>query len=113
MASIVQALGMNVVVWAPTKIREDLAQAGCTKAETLDELLAVSDVVSLHCPLIPQTEKLIGTHELEVMKPSAFLVNTARGPRHRRGGAARRVGRKHLQQRHTRHPRCRSRCPCR
>ena len=40
MASIVQALGMNVVVWAPTKTREDLAQAGCTKAETLDELLA-------------------------------------------------------------------------
>lgn len=80
MASIVQALGMNVVVWAPTKTREDLAQAGCTKAETLDELLAVSDVVSLHCPLIPQTEKLIGAHELEVMKPGALLINTARGP---------------------------------
>ena len=43
MASIVQALGMNVVVWAPTKTREDLAQAGCTKAETLDELLAALD----------------------------------------------------------------------
>lgn len=80
MASIAQALGMNVVVWAPTKTHEELAQAGCTKMESLDELLAASDVVSLHCPLIPQTENLIGAHELEAMKPSAFLINTARGP---------------------------------
>ena len=80
MASIAQALGMNVVVWAPTKTHEELAQAGCTKMESLDELLDASDVVSLHCPLIPQTENLIGAHELEAMKPSAFLINTARGP---------------------------------
>lgn len=80
MANIAQALGMNVVVWAPTKTHEELAQAGCTKMESLDELLAASDVVSLHCPLIPQTENLIGAHELEIMKPSAFLINTARGP---------------------------------
>lgn len=80
MAPIAQALGMKVVVWAPTKTAEALAAAGCTKAETLDELLAVSDVVSLHCPLIPETEGLIGAHELEVMKPTAFLINTARGP---------------------------------
>lgn len=77
---VAKALGMNVLVWAPTKSAEVLAQAGCTKAETLDELLAASDVVSLHCPLIPETEELIGAHELEVMKPTAFLVNTARGP---------------------------------
>ncbi len=80
MAPIAQALGMRVVVWAPTKSAETLATAGCEKAETLDELLAISDVVSIHCPLIPETEKLIGAHELEVMKPTAFLVNTARGP---------------------------------
>ncbi len=80
MVPIARALGMNVAVWAPTKSAETLEAAGCTKAETLDELLAVSDVVSLHCPLIPETEKLIGAHELEVMKPGAFLINTARGP---------------------------------
>ncbi len=80
MVPIAHALGMNVVVWAPTKSSEMLQAAGCTKAETLDELLAVSDVVSLHCPLIPETEGLIGTHELEIMKPTAFLINTARGP---------------------------------
>ena len=79
-APIARALGMRVLVWTPTKTADEIAAAGCTKAETLDELLAASDVVSLHCPLIPETEKLIGAHELEVMKPTAFLINTARGP---------------------------------
>ncbi len=74
-----RALGMKVVVWAPTKTAEELEAAGCTKCETLDVLLAISDVVSLHCPLIPETENLIGVRELAYMKPSAFLINTARG----------------------------------
>ena len=76
---IAQALGMRVLVWAPTKSAEELASAGCEKAETLDELLAASDVVSLHCPLIPETAGLIGARELALMKPTAYLVNTARG----------------------------------
>lgn len=80
MVPIAHALGMNVLVWAPTKSAEELAAAGAAKAETLDELLAASDVVSLHCPLIPETRGLIGAHELGLMKPSAFLINTARGP---------------------------------
>ena len=46
----------------------------------LDELLAVSDVVSLHCPYGPATHHLIGTEQLAAMKDSAYLVNTARGP---------------------------------
>lgn len=76
---IARALGMRVVVWAPTKTADELASAGCTKAETLDELLRASDVVSLHCPLIPETAGLIGARELTLMKPTAYLVNTARG----------------------------------
>ena len=76
---IARGLGMRVLVWAPTKSAPELAAAGCEKAETLDELLRASDVVSLHCPLIPLTEGLIGARELALMKPTAFLINTARG----------------------------------
>jgi glyoxylate reductase len=47
---------------------------------SLDELLASADVVSLHIPLSEHTRHLIGRRELELMKPSAVLVNTARGP---------------------------------
>lgn len=76
---LVKALGMDVLVWAPTKSAEELAAAGCRKAESLDELLATSDVVSFHCPLVPMTERLIGARELALMKPTALLINTARG----------------------------------
>jgi phosphoglycerate dehydrogenase-like enzyme len=46
---------------------------------SLDDLLAISDVVTLHCPLLPSTRNLIGARELGRMKPDAILVNTARG----------------------------------
>ena len=45
----------------------------------LDELLRLSDVVTIHCPLTLDTDGLIGARELEMMKPSSFLINTARG----------------------------------
>lgn len=47
---------------------------------SLDELLVTVDVVSLHCPLTPQTRHLIGRRELTLMRPDAALVNTSRGP---------------------------------
>jgi D-3-phosphoglycerate dehydrogenase len=72
-------LGMRVVVWAPTKSAAEVEEAGAEKVGTLDELLAESDVVSLHCPLIPETEHLIGARELALMGEGSFLVNTARG----------------------------------
>lgn len=78
-APIARALGMRVLVWAPTKTAEELSAHGCERAGTLDELLEASDVVSLHCPLIPETRGLIGARELALMKPTAYLVNTARG----------------------------------
>jgi glycerate dehydrogenase len=46
----------------------------------VDELLANADVVSLHCPLLPQTQGMINAKSLALMKPSAFLINTSRGP---------------------------------
>jgi len=79
-APLARALGMRVLVWAPTKSAGELAAAGCKKAATLAELLGTSDVVSLHCPLLPETRGLIGADELALMKPTAFLVNTSRGP---------------------------------
>jgi glycerate dehydrogenase len=45
----------------------------------LDELLATADIVSLHCPATPATRGLIGARALELMKPDALLINTARG----------------------------------
>ena len=50
------------------------------RAATLDELLSASDVVSLHCPLTPDTVGLLGGRELALMQPHAVLVNTARAP---------------------------------
>jgi glyoxylate reductase len=47
---------------------------------SMDELLSTSDVVSINCPYSPATHHLIGADELAAMKPTAFLVNTARGP---------------------------------
>jgi len=46
----------------------------------VDELLAQADVVSLHCPLLPQTQNIINAKSIAKMKPSAFLINTSRGP---------------------------------
>lgn len=80
MVPILKALGLKVLVYAPTKTKEFLAEYGCEKTETLDELLEQSDFVSLHCPLIPNaTYHLFGEKELKKMKQSAFLINTARG----------------------------------
>jgi glyoxylate reductase len=56
----------------------DVVYAGRTGG--LDDLLASSDVVSLHCPLTPETRHLIDAERLAQMRPSAYLINTARGP---------------------------------
>jgi glyoxylate reductase len=66
---------MTVLQHSRTPRPED----GIATAAGLDELLAASDVVSLHVPLSAATEKLIGARELALMKSTATLVNTARG----------------------------------
>lgn len=79
MAPILRAMDVRVIAYAPTKSAEYLASFGVEKAGSLDDLLRVSDVVSLHAPLMPETRHLISARELSLMKSTAFLVNTARG----------------------------------
>lgn len=72
------AFGMRVLVTSESADREKLRALGY-EAATLDDLLRKSDIVSLHLPLLPQSLHLIGARELVLMKPSALLINTARG----------------------------------
>lgn len=72
------AFGMSVLVASKSADPAALRQLGYEPA-ALDELLAKSDVVSLHLPLIAQSKYLLGERELRLMKRSAILVNTARG----------------------------------
>ena len=75
-ARIAVAFGMRVLVH--TRTPDPAASADVTFVG-LNELLAAADVVSLHCPLTPQTEKLINAERLVLMKKSAYLINTGRG----------------------------------
>ena len=70
-----RAFGMEVLVAA----RPGAAEPPASDRVSLEQLLAHADIVSLHCALTPQTKNLINEERLKLMKPSAFLVNTARG----------------------------------
>jgi glyoxylate reductase len=75
-----KAFGMEIVYQSRSEIDPGVAaELGARRVE-LNELLAVSDVVSLHCPYGPATHHLIGAEQLATMRSSAYLVNTARGP---------------------------------
>ena len=76
-AAIAQAFGMKVLAYTSKRV-EDLP-SGIIK-RTMAELLEESDVVSLHCPLTPDTRHLINRETIGRMKPSAILINTGRGP---------------------------------
>lgn len=76
-AAIAAALGMKVAV-VTSKAQADLPE-GYTKAD-LDTVFATADAVSLHCPLTPGTRLMVNAGRLASMKPSAILINTARGP---------------------------------
>jgi len=76
-ATTAQAFGMNVLAYTPHPPREALA--GVRFVE-LDELFGQSDAVSLHCPLTPTTQNLVNSERLAMMKRSAYLINTGRGP---------------------------------
>jgi phosphoglycerate dehydrogenase-like enzyme len=73
------AFGMRVIAWSQNLTAEKAGLAGATLA-TKEELLRHSDVISIHLVLSERTRGLIGAPEFELMKPSARLINTSRGP---------------------------------
>jgi glyoxylate reductase len=75
-----RGFSMRVLYWGPRRIAQNEEQELDMTYVPLDRLLAESDFVSLHAPLKPESHHLIGERELGLMKPTAFLVNTARGP---------------------------------
>ena len=78
-ASVGGAFGMNVVAWSQNLTAERASEFGATLVSK-EALLSESDVVTLHLVLSGRTRGLIGAAELSLMKPSAYLVNTSRGP---------------------------------
>ena len=76
-AAIAHAFGMRVC--ALTSKSEDQLPSYVEK-KSLEELFSESDIISLHCPLTPDTRHLINSETLQMMKPSAILINTGRGP---------------------------------
>jgi len=75
-----KAFGMSVAYFSRSKIAEETALELDAKHLSLDELLATSDIVSIHCPSNESTHHLIGAAQFKKMKKTAFLINTARGP---------------------------------
>ena len=73
-----KSIGMKVIAWTLNPSSERAAQYG-VEFVTLDELMRDSDVVSIHVLGVPQAYNLIGKRELMLMKPTAILINTARG----------------------------------
>ena len=71
-AEIARCFGMNVVAWTRTPRDPECV--------SLEELLRVSDVISLHCPLFPETQGLINARTIAQMKDGVILINTSRGP---------------------------------
>lgn len=77
-ALIGQAFGMEVTAWSQNLTRERADEVGVALAGSKEELLASSDVVSVHLALSDRTRGLLGAGELALLKPTAYLVNTSR-----------------------------------
>jgi phosphoglycerate dehydrogenase-like enzyme len=78
-AKIATALEMRVLAWSP-RLTQDAAHAVGVERCELDDLLRESDIVSIHLTLTPETRGLLDAQRIGLMKPAAYLINTARGP---------------------------------
>jgi len=79
-AEVGRAFRMKTVAWSQNITPERAQAAGVDYAASKEEVLRQSDIVSIHIPLTPKSRALIGASELALMKSTAFLVNTSRGP---------------------------------
>lgn len=77
-AQLLQSTDVRVLIYDPYASEEEIASLGGLKV-ALDDLLAASDIVSLHAPATPETEHMIGSRELAMVRDGAVLINTARG----------------------------------
>jgi glycerate dehydrogenase len=75
---IASAFGMNII--GSKRVQHDMSHLENFRWAEIPELLEQSDVVSIHCPLTPETKGMINRESLQLMKRSAFLINTSRGP---------------------------------
>jgi D-3-phosphoglycerate dehydrogenase len=73
------AMEMNVLVYDPYKPAAEIKAAGCEAVTDLEAALPRADFVTVHCPKTPETIGFINAAKLKLMKPSAYLINTARG----------------------------------
>ncbi len=79
-ARLAQAFGMQVIYYDTMRLTEDQADALGVRFRLMEEVLRTADLVSLHVPLTPATRHLIGAPQLALMQPTAYLINTCRGP---------------------------------
>jgi phosphoglycerate dehydrogenase-like enzyme len=79
-ARVGKAFEMKVLAWSRHLTRERCAEVGAELTPSFDDLLRASDFVSIHQVLSDRTRGMIGARELGLMKPTAFLINTSRGP---------------------------------
>jgi phosphoglycerate dehydrogenase-like enzyme len=78
-ATVARAFEMEVIAWSEN-LTQETAEAAGARAVAKDELFVEADIVTIHTRLSDRTRGLVGAREIELMKPTAYLINTARGP---------------------------------
>jgi phosphoglycerate dehydrogenase-like enzyme len=78
-SKLAQAFGMNVIAWSPNLTPERCKEVGVGYVSK-EELFSTADIITIHVVLSPRSRGLVGAEDLARMKPSAYIVNTARGP---------------------------------
>ncbi|OKS86794.1 D-2-hydroxyacid dehydrogenase family protein [Mucilaginibacter polytrichastri] len=79
MAQYARAFDMNIIAWSQN-LTADTAEKAGAKLVTKDELFTEADIITVHLVLSDRSRGIIGKHELGLMKPTAYLINTSRGP---------------------------------